>query len=140
MLRTTPCPPKWKKDGLYIFLMEAFPEHLTPFNRLDVNRLACDIGKSYEALYQKLRKNRLNVEWAKLLCEFSNDEERLVASAREYQTAIAASNPDFADLGEDQQNERIAAACESAVAAVRKRFNGRRKPLTIEQDFMPFFI
>ena len=113
------CPPKWKSDDLYLFLMEVFPEHHTPFNRLDVNRLAGDIGKSYESLYQKLRKGRLNVEWAKLLCELVNDEERLVTSAQKY--AAETGTADASD-------------------AVRKRFSGRRKPLTIEQDFMRFFL
>lgn len=132
MLQTTPCPPKWKKEGLYLFLLEAFPEHITPCNRLDVNRLAGDVGRSHEALYRKLRKNRLNVEWAKLLCEFANDEQRLISSAR----AHAGASPDVADMPEDQRSDHI----EAAVAPVVKRFASRRKPLTIEQDFMHFFI
>lgn len=140
MLSTTPCPPKWKSDDLYIFLTKAFPEHLTPFNRLDVNRLAGDIGKSYESLYQKLRKGRLNVEWAKLLCELANDEERLVASATRHSRALHSVVEGFADLPKDEQEQRLAAVEAEAVAPIRKRFSGRRKPLTIEQDFLPFFI
>lgn len=132
MLRSTPCPPKWKSDDLYLFLCEAFPEHRTPFNRLDVNRLAGDIGKSYESLYQKLRKGRLNVEWAKLLCEFANDEDRLVQSARTHAQALI-----------DVASEGYAGPLQipdDAEALVRQRFVGDRQPLTIEQDFMRFFI
>jgi len=127
---TDHCPPKWKSSELYLFLMQAFPEHHTPFNRLDVNRLASDIGKSYESLYMRLRQERLNVEWAKLLCDFANDEERQVASARNYAAAILPLNGEHGALRTSQEN---------AEAGVHKRF-AKRKPLTIEADFLRFFI
>lgn len=75
-------PPKWKSEELYLFLTDIFPDHQTPMKRLDVDRLATEIGKSYESLYRKLRDNRLNVEWAKLLCDHANTPENVARLSR----------------------------------------------------------
>lgn len=126
-------PPKWKSEELYGFLSDIFPDHRTPFKRLDVDRLAGDIGKSYEALYQKLRKGRLNVEWAKLLCEFARDDARLIESN------VAAARAIFER--EFPTREFDATATEAAEAALlQKARKSGRKPPSIEQDFMRFFI
>lgn len=134
------CPPKWKSGDLYLFLVESFPEHRTPFNRLDVDRLANDIGKSYESLYKKLRKGQLNVKWAKLLCEFANDENRLIASAEKYARTTTETLHAYLETTPEKQAEIMENAVVEATNAVRKRFAENREPLTLEQDFIDFFI
>lgn len=79
-------PPIWKSMPLYMFLSDIFPDHRTPFNRLDVDRIAREVEKNYESLYRWLRESRLNVEWAKLLCDLANTPEnvaRLAAADRQ---------------------------------------------------------
>ncbi|MEG3175806.1 hypothetical protein U1872_06160 [Sphingomonas sp. RB3P16] len=50
----------WKKVGLYVFLLDLFPQHRSSSGLLDVRKLATELGKSHEAVYKWLRKSKIS--------------------------------------------------------------------------------
>lgn len=71
--------PDWATSSLYNFLITIFPEHITPYNVLDVRRLRTDLGKSHEAVYKWLRAGRVTPANARKLCEIANQPGNLAA-------------------------------------------------------------
>ena len=71
--------PNWSKGPLYTFLTRIFPEHITPYNRLDVQRLRKELNKSHEAVYKWLRSGRLTPDNASALLHLANNAENTAA-------------------------------------------------------------
>ena len=71
--------PDWATSPLYNVLITIFPEHITPYNVLDIRRLRTDLGKSHEAIYKWLRAGRVPSAAARKLCDIANGEDNIAA-------------------------------------------------------------
>ena len=77
--------PEWDAGPLNQFLKKIFPSYITPYQRLDVQRLRTELDppKSHEAVYKWLRSGRLTPENAQALMKLANRPDhtasRLVA-------------------------------------------------------------
>lgn len=71
--------PDWDQGPLNLFLKRIFPSYITPYQRLDVQRLRGDLtpAKSHEAVYKWLRSSRLTPENAQALLRLANSPENL---------------------------------------------------------------
>lgn len=73
--------PDWDSAPLNQFLKRIFPNHITPYQRLDVQRLRTELDPpmSHEAVYKWLRKGKLSPENAMSLLRLANDPVNLGA-------------------------------------------------------------
>lgn len=85
--------PDWSKGALYTFLTRIFPQHITPYNRLDVQRLRKELNKSHEAVYKWLRSGRLTPDNASALLHLANNAEN--TAARGGSTVLRSDFEDF---------------------------------------------
>lgn len=60
---------------LYKVLERAFPEHRSKQNVLAIPQLADDLGYAHETLYRCVRSDRVKVEVARKLLEFSHQNQ-----------------------------------------------------------------
>lgn len=80
--------PDWDSKPLNQFLKRILPGYITPYQRLDVERLRADVvpSRSHEAVYKWLRKSKLTPENARALIELANRQGNLDARGGTYLT------------------------------------------------------
>lgn len=73
--------PEWDSGPLNLFLKRIFPTYISPYKRLDVQRLRADLvpSKSHEAVYKWLRSGRLTPENAHALRNLANTPANIAA-------------------------------------------------------------
>lgn len=73
--------PEWDSGPLNLFLKRIFPLYISPYQRLDVQRLRADLvpSKSHEAVYKWLRNSRLTPENAHALRNLANTPLNIAA-------------------------------------------------------------
>lgn len=78
----------WEDSPLHILLCELFPHHRTILGFFAVNQLAEELGLSYEAVYQWLRKGRLTPQNARVLMNHAGQVGSRTPDLREFDVYV----------------------------------------------------
>lgn len=74
--------PAWVNTPLYKLMSDTFPAYRTRSDVLDIDRLADDLDRSYEAVYQWLRAGRIKrASTARAIVALANREDNRLALA-----------------------------------------------------------
>lgn len=89
--------PEWSNGALYLFLSKIFPDHQTPYMRLDVRRLRKELQPpmSHEGVYRWFRSGRLTPKNARALMDLANTPENVEARSRAGKTPAEITIRDF---------------------------------------------
>lgn len=68
---------KWGERSLYMFLMDNLPSYRTVFNVLDIQRIAVELGMTYQGVYRWMKAPRLRPENAEMLLKLCITEADL---------------------------------------------------------------
>lgn len=80
----------WEGTPIHVLLCELFPNHRSPLGYFDVARLSSELGLSYEAVYQWLRKGRLTPQNARTLAFHARETGSREPALSEFESFIYA--------------------------------------------------
>ena len=92
--------PNWDAEPLNLFLKRVFPGYISPYQRLDIQRIRVDLEpkKSHEAVYKWLRKGELKPENAQALMALANKPENIAARVAAGQVEYELTLQDFTEF------------------------------------------